>query len=65
MTPLEKANPNLIGKKFTGYAKIVEKEASIVFCRPTAEYMLDVPHYPYFPPTPKNFTVNFNLFYKD
>lgn len=65
MTYLEKANPNLVGKKLQGYAKLVDNECAIAFRRLPATYYLDVPHYPYFPITPKNLTVNFNLNFKD
>lgn len=65
MTPLQKANPDLIGKKFSGYAKQVEKEAATLFGRVPCEYYLDIPFYSWLPPAPKNYSVNFNLFYKD
>lgn len=65
MTPLQAANIDLIGKKFSGYAKQVEKEASILFKRPVCDYYTDIPYYDYFPPAPKNFVVNFNLTLKD
>ena len=65
MTPLQKANPNLIGKRFSGYAKQVEQECATAFKRVPAEFYLDIPYYNYMPITPKNLTVNFNLNFKN
>lgn len=65
MTPLQKANPHLIGKKFDGYAKQVERECSILFKRVPSEYYLDIPYYNWMPIAPKTLNVNFNLNFKD